>query len=272
MRPAFGLSSVVFLVACGHPSTTSAPPTTSPPAPLPAPAPLAAPAASTVLYIDTTGTHLAEPRVLVPLSSDPSLGADASFKRSGPNDLYLVPLGEALANEKAHGRLHVPLPIVVGASTTYRVLVEALFTAGQSDVGEFTLHEDSLDGRSFSFRPPRVSAWRGLDSPVERRLNLTALVVTDGIGVKAASGNLAPGCDELGSGLAVPRKNGALDLVLLARCIEKVKAANPEFQSEREATLVANPGIPFREIMDVALTLQGPSQSVFPELALAVPR
>src|SRR5688572_32333442 len=37
-------------------------------------------------------------------------------------------------------------------------------------------------------------------------LNLTVLVVNDGFSIKAAGGNVAPGCEGVGTGIAIPRK------------------------------------------------------------------
>ena len=73
-------------------------------------------------------------------------GVDARYKRNGPNDLYIVPLGQALgearrvdkAVREAKGE---PAPsseavLVADASTPYRLFVEVLYTLGQSEFGK----------------------------------------------------------------------------------------------------------------------------------------
>src|SRR5438874_3261096 len=49
--------------------------------------------------------------------------------------------------------------------------------------------------------PPRAS----VRPPKMETLGLTVLVVPDGFSVKARGGNVAPGCSDTGSGLAVPK-------------------------------------------------------------------
>jgi hypothetical protein len=222
------------------------------------------------LLLDDTGARLeGDAVVLVPLAADPSRGADVAFKRNGPNDLYLVPLAEALLREKNAGRIREPLRVIAKKSTVYRVLIEALFTAGQSEIGAFELCEESCDGRTFSFRPPRV---HGDDRPPfdQRALNLRALIVTEGIAIKASGGNVARGCNVIGPGLAIPRRQAAHDLASLVACVTKLKASSSTFASEVGAVISANPHTPFHELMDVALALQGPEKNLFPELTLAV--
>jgi biopolymer transport protein ExbD len=72
-------------------------------------------------------------------------GAGAQYKRNGPNDLYLVPLGNALAHaretdkavRRARGQSTESSEalLVVDGTTPYRLLVEVLFTLGQNDFG-----------------------------------------------------------------------------------------------------------------------------------------
>ncbi len=72
-------------------------------------------------------------------------GVDARYKRSGPSDLYIVPLGNALAEARkvdkavreARGEnaSSSEAVLVADASTPYRLLVEVLFTLGQNEFG-----------------------------------------------------------------------------------------------------------------------------------------
>lgn len=76
-------------------------------------------------------------------------GIESRFKRSGPNDLYIVPLANALShardNDKAIRQAKKmdtatsEAVIVADATTPYRLLVEVLFTAGQSEFGKYHL-------------------------------------------------------------------------------------------------------------------------------------
>jgi len=76
-------------------------------------------------------------------------GVDTKYKRSGPNDMYIVPLANALSHaretDKAIRQAKGLDPssseavIVADATTPYRLLLEVLFTAGQSEFGKYHL-------------------------------------------------------------------------------------------------------------------------------------
>src|SRR5262245_21427514 len=76
-------------------------------------------------------------------------GVDARFKRSGPNDLFIVPLGNALAaarkTDVAVRRAKGLEPssseaiVIADKGTPYRLLMEVLFTLGQSEYGKYHL-------------------------------------------------------------------------------------------------------------------------------------
>ena len=93
-----------------------------------------------------------DPNPIVLLPSRESLaqsGVDAKFKRSGPNDLFIVPLANALAHardtDKAIRQAKGLDPstseaiIVADSTTPYRLLIEVLFTLGQSEFGKYHL-------------------------------------------------------------------------------------------------------------------------------------
>ena len=93
-----------------------------------------------------------DPNPVVLLPSHDSLaasGVDARFKRGGPNDLYIVPLANALqASRQVDKQIRSAKglepssseAIVIADSTTpYRLLIEVLFTLGQSEYGKFHL-------------------------------------------------------------------------------------------------------------------------------------
>jgi biopolymer transport protein ExbD len=78
-----------------------------------------------------------------------SQGLDAKYKRSGPNDLYIVPLANALRNARRADKAVRAAKgldtstseaiIVADAQTPYRLLIEVLFTLGQSEFGKYHL-------------------------------------------------------------------------------------------------------------------------------------
>jgi biopolymer transport protein ExbD len=81
--------------------------------------------------------------------SDATHGVEGKYKRSGPTDLYIVPLANALQSWRERDR-QVRLAtgkdpsaseaiIIADANTPYRLLVEVLFTLGQSEFAKFHL-------------------------------------------------------------------------------------------------------------------------------------
>jgi biopolymer transport protein ExbD len=93
-----------------------------------------------------------DPNPIVLLPSREQLaqsGVDSRYKRSGPNDLYIVPLANALSHaretDKAIRQAKGLDPstseavIVADSTTPYRLLIEVLFTAGQSEFGKYHL-------------------------------------------------------------------------------------------------------------------------------------
>jgi biopolymer transport protein ExbD len=76
-------------------------------------------------------------------------GLDAKYKRSGPNDLYIVPLANALTHARETDKAiraakgldpsSSEAIIVADTTTPYRLLIEVLFTLGQSEFGKYHL-------------------------------------------------------------------------------------------------------------------------------------
>jgi biopolymer transport protein ExbD len=76
-------------------------------------------------------------------------GVDAKYKRSGPNDLFIVPLANALSHArdtdkairsaKGLDAATSEAIIVADGTTPYRLLIEVLFTLGQSEFGKYHL-------------------------------------------------------------------------------------------------------------------------------------
>jgi biopolymer transport protein ExbD len=76
-------------------------------------------------------------------------GVGAQYKRGGPNDLYIVPLGNALQSARKTDKLvrqakgldaSMSEAIVIADNTTpYRLFIEVLFTLGQNEFGKYHL-------------------------------------------------------------------------------------------------------------------------------------
>jgi biopolymer transport protein ExbD len=76
-------------------------------------------------------------------------GVGARNKRSGPNDLYIVPLGNALQAARKTDKLirgakgldtSMSEAIIIADKTTpYRLLIEVLYTLGQNEFGKYHL-------------------------------------------------------------------------------------------------------------------------------------
>ncbi len=76
-------------------------------------------------------------------------GVGASFKRNGPSDLYVVPLGNALQAAGKTDKLiraakgldtsSSDAVIIADETTPYRLLMEVIFTLGQSGFGKYNM-------------------------------------------------------------------------------------------------------------------------------------
>jgi biopolymer transport protein ExbD len=95
--------------------------------------------------------------------------------------------------------------------------------------------------------PPRAG---GGARPTTPALGLTVIVVGDGFSVKARGGNVAPGCNDTGAGLAVGKTAGGdYDYPTLNSCVARLKHLSPDFASENQVTISANPNIPYQAII-----------------------
>lgn len=120
--------------------------------------------------------------------------------------------------------------------------------------------------------PPRAGA--GARAPTTPTLGLAVLIVPDGFSLKARGGNVAPGCNDTGPGIAIPKKDGEYDYAGLKACAEKLKAAAPEFKEEMGVTISANPPIPYQTVistMDAVRKNEG-GEEMFPEVTFGVAR
>jgi biopolymer transport protein ExbD len=120
--------------------------------------------------------------------------------------------------------------------------------------------------------PPRAGS--GKAGPQTPTLGLTVLVVPDGFSLKARGGNVAPGCNDTGPGIAIPTKGGDYDYAALKACAAKLKGAAPEFKDEMGVTISANPPIPYQVVinaMDAVRKNEG-GEEMFPDVTFGVAR
>ncbi len=86
---------------------------------------------------------------VVPVPADPTHGIEGKYKRSGPNDLYITPLANALQSWRerdkqvrvATGRdaTSSEAIIIADRDTPFRLLIEVLVTLGQSEFAKYHL-------------------------------------------------------------------------------------------------------------------------------------
>jgi biopolymer transport protein TolR len=120
--------------------------------------------------------------------------------------------------------------------------------------------------------PPRAGS--GARAPTTPTLGLTILVVPDGFSVKAKGGNVAPGCQDTGPGLALARKGADYDYDGLKKCVARLKTASPDFKDESSVTISANPQIPYQVIISTmdAVRKDEAGEELFPEVQFGLAR
>lgn len=122
---------------------------------------------------------------------------------------------------------------------------------------------------------PPASKSAGVRSEVKSEaLNLTVLIVNDGFSLKASGGNVAPGCQGVGSGISIPKESGRYDFTSLTACAVKLKNANPDFKDENQAYISANPGTDYQTVISVidALRTTPGGDVLFDDINFKVPQ
>jgi biopolymer transport protein TolR len=114
----------------------------------------------------------------------------------------------------------------------------------------------------------------GIRPPSETTLGLTVIVVPEGFSLKAKGGNVAPGCIDTGSGLAVPKRGAAYDYDALKACAVKLKAAAATFQDERDVLISANAQVPYDVVIATldAMRRTDSGDELFPQVSFGVAR
>ncbi len=102
-------------------------------------------------------------------------------------------------------------------------------------------------------------------------LHLTALVTRDGIGLTTSGGHVAPGCEGIGAGVTIPKRNGAHDLTGLTACVRSIKGARADPAAESQITLTASPDVAYDDVIAVMDAVRADaSGELFPTVAFGV--
>lgn len=122
---------------------------------------------------------------------------------------------------------------------------------------------------------PPASGGSGVRKEIESKaLNLTVLVVNEGFSIKAAGGNVAPGCEGVGTGIAIPMKSGKFDYEALTDCAKKLKGSSADFADETQVYISANPGTDYQTLISTIDALRSTRQGepLFSDVNFKVPR
>jgi biopolymer transport protein ExbD len=88
--------------------------------------------------------------------------------------------------------------------------------------------------------PPAAGGKGVRSTETNKALNLTVIIVNDGFSIKAAGGNVAPGCEGVGAGLAIGLRGNKYDYDALTDCARKLKSASSDFEDELQVYIGAN--------------------------------
>lgn len=122
---------------------------------------------------------------------------------------------------------------------------------------------------------PPASGGSGVRKDIESKaLNLTVLIVNEGFSIKAAGGNVAPGCQGPGPGIAIGMRGSQYDYAALTDCAKRLKAASPDFADETQVSISANPGTDYQTVISTidALRSTREGDALFTDVNFKVPR
>ncbi len=121
--------------------------------------------------------------------------------------------------------------------------------------------------------PPSIGGGGSTRGIKSEALNLTVLVTSEGVSLKTSSGNIATGCNSLGSGITVPKASGRHDYPELARCARELKKKNERAATETQVTITANPDVDYQTVVESIDALRQDSEGpLFPDVAFGVAR
>ncbi|MFO0678641.1 MAG: biopolymer transporter ExbD [Polyangiaceae bacterium] len=101
-----------------------------------------------VAVVISKANIIVDDNIVAPVPANPTLGVEGKYKRSGPNDLYIVPMANALQSWRERDKLVRAATgkdpgseaiVIADANTPYRLMTEVLFTLGQTEFSKFHL-------------------------------------------------------------------------------------------------------------------------------------
>ncbi len=120
---------------------------------------------------------------------------------------------------------------------------------------------------SIDTTPPAIGGGKVRVDASTKSLNLAAIIVTQGITLKTSGGNIATGCEGVGSGVTVPKSGEDYDLKGLTACAKRLKSANVAFKEETQVTITASSNIDYKTVIDVMDALRNDGEEeLFPEV------
>ena len=125
---------------------------------------------------------------------------------------------------------------------------------------------------SIETNPPGTGGGGVRQEQPKKSLGLTIMIVNQGFSIKAQGGNVAPGCDGAGPGIAIPKVNDQYDFAGLQQCVVKLKQASPDFAEETQAFLSGNPGTDYQTLISTMDSIRYDNQgnSLFPDVNFKV--
>jgi hypothetical protein len=207
-----------------------------------------------LVVVTQSGLALGE-RTFVPFDPHRERGIDPSFKterRSKTNgdetaDLIVTPLLALLEKARPSVASSGGLVVAVDIFAPYRAVVETLVTARQAGIGTVTLLATQENG-AIAGTTVEVPA----TAPHLAPTGLVVSLLSSGIAVRTARGNLAPGCDMVGAGVAIPIVRGPKqdrhDHSALAACAARIRSEEMAHGEELRASVSATSSDEFRDV------------------------
>ncbi len=127
---------------------------------------------------------------------------------------------------------------------------------------------------SIDTTPPAIGGGKVHESIASKALSLSAFITGQGVALKTSTGNVATGCQDVGSGVTVPKSvDGNYDLKALTACAKRLKNASPAFKDEVQVTIIASPNIEYKDVIDTMDALRSDGEEeLFPEVHFGAAR
>jgi biopolymer transport protein ExbD len=119
--------------------------------------------------------------------------------------------------------------------------------------------------------PPTLGG-SGTRAKDKQTLNLTMLIVSDGVSLKAAGGQIATGCQGPGGGITIPKKGADYDWDGLKACVKNLKDQSPDYKDETNVQIIADPGTEYQYVINAmdAVRATDEGDPLFPDVNFAV--